>query len=103
MTDEVVMGVGVKSWTWSIQIPFSAGCEASRSMSFIVQPGWEEMKYGTRPTWVPASRLIRSNSFRSRSNSLNEGFPIIRSTWSSVCSGATLSRPEVWSRTNSDR
>ena len=44
--------------------------------------------------------LILSNSFLRRSNSRKLGLAIFWSTWSSVCSGATFNRPEVWSRTS---
>ena len=44
ITEDVVMGVGIKSCTCSIQIPFRQGFAARRRISSSVQPGCEEMK-----------------------------------------------------------
>ena len=59
-----------------MNIPLSEGLRERFSMSFIVHPGWEEMKYGTIPVRSPFFLHILSNSMRSLSKSLKEGLAI---------------------------
>lgn len=48
MQVEVVMGVGVKSWTCSVYRPVSRRYSAREIISESVQPGWPDIRYGIR-------------------------------------------------------
>src|SRR3954469_18182513 len=70
-------------------------------MSFSSQPGWPEMKYGTRYCSFPASSLYFSKASLKRTNWSLPGFFITRTTPGEMCSGAILRCPPTWLATSS--
>ena len=70
-------------------------------MSFTSQPGWPEMKYGTRYCSLPASSEYFSNSSLKRTNCSLPGFFMTRTTPGEMCSGAILRCPPTWFPTSS--
>ena len=67
------------------------------------EPGWEEIRYGTRNCCFPVFRLIFSKRRQKALYTSLPGFPISCSTWSETCSGATRSWPLMWYRHSSSR
>ena len=75
---------------------------ASSTASFMVHPGCDDMRYGTRYWFCPqASDSSSCNVPKSFIYTACSGFPIIASTGSETCSGATFSCPLTWYFTSS--
>ena len=90
-----VIGVGVKSCTYSNLKPSSLVRTARFAISSSLQPGWPEMKYGTSCWLSPSFLSIRSNIFLNSLKCSKDGFLIILRISEDVCSGATFSLPET--------